>query len=156
MFFKVAVISILGYLAIAHTPSPAPAAIAGAGPPPPPPGPPPAPMVVVVPAAASATRVVDVRRADLERTSAIARSARIVPAHRHGVPSGVKLYAIRPGSPFAAIGFENGDTLHAINDVPLTSADVALEIYRTHRDPDHLDLDIERRGERVRILVLLH
>ena len=151
MFFKVAVVSILGYLAIAHTPSPAPAAIAGAGPPPP------APMVVVVPAAATSTRVVDVRRADLEQAMKDPGVARIVPTLRHGSLVGVKLYAIRPGSPLTAIGIENGDTLRAINDVPIASPDAVLEVVGGFgREPDHYDLDIERRGQRVRILVLVH
>lgn len=161
MFFRVAVVSVLVYIAVVVTTavhsdawvvtSAAPAASLPA-----PPLPPPAPIVVVVPTAASETRVVDVRRADLEQPSAIARSARIVPALRDGKPSGVKIYAIRPGSLLAAIGLENGDTLRAVNDVPISTADSALEVYRTHREPDHVDLDIERRGQRVRIVVLLH
>ncbi|HEY8141291.1 MAG TPA: hypothetical protein VIG06_01420 [Kofleriaceae bacterium] len=166
MFFRVAVVSVLVYLAVVVTTAVhsdawlVTAAAPAASPPAPPPAalplPPPAPIVVVVPSAVSSTRVVDIRRADLEQTDAIARSARIVPTMRDGAPIGFKLYAIRPGSLLAAIGFENGDTLRAINDVPLVSADLALEVYRTHRDPDHFDLDIERRGERVRIVVLLH
>lgn len=163
MFFRVAVVSVLVYLAVVVTAAvhsdawlvtaAAPAAVPLAAPVP---LPPPAPIVVVVPSAASSTRVVDIRRADLEQPSAIARSARIVPALRDGVPSGVKIYAIRPDSLLAAIGFENGDTLRAVNDVPISTAESALEVYRTHREPDHVDLDIERRGQRERIVVLLH
>ena len=158
MFFKVAVVSLLGYLALLATPVPVPLATRADVPAPVAASalPPPAPVVVVVPAAASSTRVVDVRRADLERALTVAQSARIIPTLRHGQPLGVKLYAIRPGSPLAAIGLENGDTLLAINDVALTTPDRALEIYRTQRNPDHYDLDLERRGERVRILVLVH
>ena len=149
MFFKVSVLALLAYLAIA--PSPPPAAVPVVSPPPPP-----APMVVVVPAAASTTRVVDVRRADLEQAMREPRLGRVVPALTDGKPSGVKLYAIRPGSPLAAIGLENGDTVRAINDIPLTSPESALEIYRPLKEPDHFDLDIVRKGERVRILVLVH
>ena len=134
MFFKVAVVSLLGYLALlaptvpVAVPVPVPLATRAdaAAPVPvpvPAPLPPPAPMVVVVPAVASGTRVVDVRRADLERTLAVAQSARVVPTLRDGKLIGVKLYAIRPGSPLAAIGLENGDTLRAINDIPLTTPD---------------------------------
>jgi type II secretory pathway component PulC len=112
---------------------------------------PPPPAIAV-----SGTRVVDVRRADLERTVALVASARIVPALRDGAPIGVKFYAIRPDSPLALIGLENGDTLIAVNDVPASSPDVALYVYGPQREPDHLDLDVERRGERVRIVVLLH
>jgi hypothetical protein len=170
MFFKVAVVSLLGYLALVPSPPtspsqpptlptlapPTPSAPVTAGAAPQPLPPPPAPMVVVVPSAASSTRVVDVRRADLEQAMLAPRPGRMVPALTDGKPSGVKIYAIRPGSALAAIGLENGDTLRAINDVPMTSADAALEIYRPHKEPDHFDLDIVRKGERVRIVVLVH
>jgi general secretion pathway protein C len=160
MFFRVAVVSVLVYIAVVvttavHSDAWLATAVAPAAAPPAA-LPPPAPIVVVVPSAASSTRVVDIRRADLEQPSAIARSARIVPALRDGVPSGVKIYAIRPDSLMAAIGFENGDTLRAVNDIPISTAESALEVYRTHRELDHIDLDIERRGEHVRIVVLLH
>lgn len=152
MFFKVAVVSLLAYLALV----PPPAVVPPAASPPAPLLPPPAPAVVVVPATAAATRVVDVRRADLEQTSDIARSARIVPALRHGAPSGVKVYAIRPGSLLEAIGLENGDTVLAVNDVSILQADAALSLYSARNELDHIDIDLERKGERVRILVLVH
>jgi len=114
-----------------------------------------APPVAAAPPAA-ATRIVDVRRADLDRATELAGSARIVPAFRDGAATGVKLYAIRSDSALALMGLENGDTLRAVNDVEASSPDVALEVYRPLRPPDHLDLDVERRGQRVRILVLLH
>jgi general secretion pathway protein C len=148
MFFRVAVVSLLSFLALRNPVSPqVPVVIAA----------PPAPMVVVVPSAAASTQVVDIRRADLERAlQEPAHDARIVPAVHHGAFSGVKLYAIRPGSPLATIGLQNGDTVHAINDVPVTSADAALALYQRRRALDHVDLDLERRGERMRILVMLH
>jgi general secretion pathway protein C len=150
MFFKVAVVSLLGYLALVHTPSPLPAAaVPGSA------GPPPAPMVVVVPATASTTRVVDVRRSDLERAM-LQHAVRAVPVLRSGQASGIKLYAIRPLSPFAALGLENGDTLLAVNDVPISLAGAPIELYRQWTQADHLDLDIERGGQPVRILVLVH
>ena len=151
MFFKVTALALLAYLAFTPSPPPAAAVPGGYASPPPP-----APMVVVVPASASTTRVVDVRRADLEQAMREPRLGRVVPTLTDGKPSGVKLYAIRPGSPLAAIGLENGDTLRAINDIPLTSPESALEIYRPQKEPDHFDLDILRKGERVRILVLVH
>ncbi len=158
MFFRVAVVSLLVYLAAVATDAVYSGAPAVTCPTvtPPAPLPPPVPTVVVVPSEAAATRVVDVRRADLEQPGAIASSARIVPVLRDGVASGVKLYAIRPGSVLAAIGFENGDTLRAVNDIPIISAESALEVYAAHEEPDHVDLDIQRRGQRVRILVLVH
>jgi len=116
----------------------------------------PPPPPVLAPPAPYTTRVVDVRRADLDAMASVAGSARVVPTLTDGVPAGIKLYAIRPGSLLATIGLENGDTVRAINDVPVTSPDAALEVYRPLRAPDHFDLDVLRRGEEVRIVVLVH
>ena len=151
MFFRAAVAASVAYLFVlsarlAHDDGPAVARSA----------PPPAPMVVVVPAAATSTRVVDVRRADLEQAMKDPHAARLVPTLRDGKPEGVKLYAIRPGSALTAIGLENGDTLRSINDMPVAGAESALEAYARLESADHYDLDLVRKGERVRILVLVH
>jgi type II secretory pathway component PulC len=112
--------------------------------------PPPPPVAVE-------TRIVDVRRDEVARLVGDPGAARVVPALRDGAPAGVKLFGIRPGSPLAAIGLENGDTVRAIDDVPMSSPGAALEVYRLQAaPPDHLDLDVERRGQPVRIVVLLH
>lgn len=75
------------------------------------------------------------------------RTARIVPAIADGQPAGVKLYAMRPGSPLVVLGLANGDTLRAINGLPLTSADRALEAYSRLRATDLLTLELTRRGQ---------
>lgn len=75
------------------------------------------------------------------------RTARIVPAIADGQPAGVKLYAMRPGSPLVVLGLANGDTLRAINGLPLTSADRALEAYGRLRTTAALTLELTRRGQ---------
>jgi type II secretory pathway component PulC len=74
-----------------------------------------------------------------------ARQARLVPSV-HGSVDGFKLYAIQPGSLWAAIGVMNGDTLHAINGTELTSPDKALELFQKIRDANEIKLDVIRRG----------
>ena len=74
------------------------------------------------------------------------KGARIVPAVRNGAPDGFKLYSIRPGSVEARLGLQNGDTIHAINGLQLTTADSALVVYPQLRHASHLDVSIERRG----------
>src|SRR5262249_26192539 len=44
----------------------------------------------------------------------VSAGARVVPSMKNGTPWGFKLYAIRPGSVYAALGLQNGDTIHAI------------------------------------------
>jgi S1-C subfamily serine protease len=77
------------------------------------------------------------------------RSARVVPAIKNGKPVGFKLYAIRPSSIIGKLGFQNGDTILAINGYELTSPDKALEIYTKLKSVDSLTFDIERRGSPV-------
>lgn len=79
----------------------------------------------------------------------VAKGARIVPSIKNGAPNGFKLYAIRPNSLYARLGFANGDTLKSVNGHALTSADKALEIYTKLRTTKRLVFEIDRRGQPV-------
>jgi S1-C subfamily serine protease len=82
----------------------------------------------------------------LDHPMAVARAARIVPAAmKDGQPAGFKIYAIRPRSVFAALGFLNGDTLIAIDGIDLTTPDKALGWYEKLRTATELTVQIERR-----------
>ena len=82
---------------------------------------------------------------EVERAGAIV-VVRVVPSIQDGEPDGFKLYAMRRSSPFAALGFANGDTVHRINGEALTSMDRALEIYAKLRDATRLEVELTRRG----------
>lgn len=143
--------------AVASPPASAP--LCAGVPPAAPPAPPDAPAVVAGwpgwPALAGITRVdathYTLARDLIDRALAaptpLLRTARIVPAIADGQPAGVKLYAMRPGSPLVVLGLANGDTLRAINGLPLTSADRALEAYSRLRATDLLTLELTRRGQ---------
>jgi hypothetical protein len=77
----------------------------------------------------------------------VAKGARFVPAVKNGKPIGIKLYAVRPSSIFAMLGFENGDTIMRVNGFDLTSADKVLEVYTKLRDASSLQIDLERRHQ---------
>ena len=77
----------------------------------------------------------------------VAKGARVVPAMKDGKPVGFKLYAIRPTSFYAKIGFANGDTIKSVNGMELTSADKGLEVYTKLRDAKKLEIALERRGK---------
>jgi len=83
----------------------------------------------------------------------LAREARIVPAITDGKPSGFKLFAIRPGSLGAALGFQNGDTVETMNGLTLDTADAALEAYTKARQADVLHFGVKRRGEYLEVVV---
>ena len=72
---------------------------------------------------------------------------RIVPSIKNGNPNGFKLYAVRPSSVFAKLGFQNGDTIHEINGVALASAEKALEVYSKLQSADEFVVTLTRRGQ---------
>jgi type II secretory pathway component PulC len=79
------------------------------------------------------------------------KGARVVPAVKDGKADGFKLYAIRPSSVYAALGLQNGDTLHKVNNNELTTADKALEVYVKLREAKNIKLEIVRRGKTITI-----
>jgi len=91
----------------------------------------------------------------LANPMAMAKGARVVPAIKNGKPDGFKLYAIRPNSIYARVGFANGDTIHKVNGFELTSADKALEVYTKLREAKSLTIDITRRGKPVTLVITI-
>jgi type II secretory pathway component PulC len=77
---------------------------------------------------------------------AVARGARIVPAMSMGKTEGLKLYAIRPTSVYAKLGFSNGDLIREINGFALDGPDKVLEIYTKLRNATSLEIALTRRG----------
>ena len=84
--------------------------------------------------------------AALNTPQQFAHAARIVPSMTNGVPSGFKLYAIKPSSIFAALGLLDGDMLVSINDIDLTSPEKALTVYSTIKATSVFNVKIVRRG----------
>ncbi|MEO0811567.1 MAG: PDZ domain-containing protein [Myxococcota bacterium] len=73
----------------------------------------------------------------------------IVPAFRDGRPVGFKVFSVKPGSPYALLGFQNGDIVERMNGKPIDSPDRALELYQQLQSASTVVLDIRRRGKRV-------
>ncbi len=74
------------------------------------------------------------------------RAARVVPAVHQGAPAGIKLYAIRPASLVAALGLENGDRVHRVAGVAVTTPDAAPAAMAAARAGDRFEVELERRG----------
>jgi type II secretory pathway component PulC len=70
---------------------------------------------------------VSLKRALLDRMlanpMAATKGARVSPATKNGVAVGFKLYAIRPRTVWARLGFSNGDTVRRINGMDVSSPD---------------------------------
>lgn len=77
---------------------------------------------------------------------AMSRGVRVVPAMSMGRTEGYKLYAIRPSSVYAKLGFSNGDLIREINGFALDGPDKLLEIYTKLRDATSLEIALTRRG----------
>ncbi len=58
---------------------------------------------------------------------------------------GFRIYAIRPASIFHALGLEDGDTLKAVDAIPITSVEKLVDIYRDIRAAKHVVVDYERK-----------
>jgi general secretion pathway protein C len=84
-----------------------------------------------------------------------AKGARVVPAIKNGKPDGIKVYAIRPGSTFARIGFQNGDTLHSVNGMKVDNAENGLEIYQKLRTAKRFDITLIRTGKPVTLVITI-
>jgi len=100
----------------------------------------------------------EITRALLDRVLASASlmaGARVVPAVKDGKPNGFKLYAIRPSSVYARVGFANGDTVHAVNGRSLATAEVAIESFGTLRRASTFTIDLTRRGAEVTLVIVV-
>jgi membrane-associated protease RseP (regulator of RpoE activity) len=127
--------------------------------------PPPASPVPVDPdpLAASVTQIDDthyeIPRATVDQVLTdplpVARAARIVPSMRDGRANGFKLYAIRPSSLYAALGFRNGDTILAVNGESLTDMSQGLALYTKLKDSSVFEVEIDRRGTRVDLTITI-
>lgn len=83
----------------------------------------------------------------LANPTTFVKGARVVWDTDNGVPSGFKLFAVRPGSPLATIGLTNGDAVRAINGMNISSMDKALEVFTKLRESSNLVVSVQRRGK---------
>jgi S1-C subfamily serine protease len=102
-------------------------------------------------------RTVEVSRAVVDGMladpSRLMRQVRVVPAVRDGKTVGVKLFGIRSKSMVSALGIKNGDLLLSIDGVSTTDPDGMLERYATLRAARSLTLELERNGQRIKLLI---
>jgi general secretion pathway protein C len=70
---------------------------------------------------------------------------------RDGKVIGVRVMGIDAESLPALLGLANGDRLERVNGIDLSSPENALMAYAKLRNTSRLDLDVERRGQKVTI-----
>ena len=79
------------------------------------------------------------------------RQVRLVPAIEGGQIVGIKLYAVRPGSVYAAIGLKNGDVVKRIHDAEIDSIQKVLELYARFKKRKSIAVEVIRRGKAKRM-----
>lgn len=78
---------------------------------------------------------------------AVLGQVRVTPESRGNQLVGLRVFGVRPGEPFAALGFENGDLLKQINSKSMTTPEQALEAYAGIRQVKSVVVEIERKGK---------
>lgn len=71
--------------------------------------------------------------------------------YERGAPQGIKLYSIRPGSVWAALGLQSGDTLVELNGIALTDAAQVVRASREIPAMSALRLRVRRRDGAVEL-----
>ena len=82
-----------------------------------------------------------------------ATNARIVPEMRDGATVGLRVFGVRASDPLAAIGIKNGDTVTSVNGLAISSPDQALEAYSKLRGATRIQIQVERQGKPMEIVV---
>jgi S1-C subfamily serine protease len=83
----------------------------------------------------------------------VTSGGRAIPALDAGTVRGFRLYAVRPGSAYAALGLENDDVIRAINGTQFASGDQALELVA--RSTGQITLDVVRHGDSILLNYLI-
>ena len=87
----------------------------------------------------------------LDHPSRVGAALRIMPLMPCGHMRGFRVYAIRPGSLPARLLLRNGDTVVAMNQIPIDSPDAMIRAYHTLRDARSVSLDLVRNGRPLRL-----
>ncbi len=85
----------------------------------------------------------------LAEDDALIADARLLPE----AEGGVRLFGLRHESPLARLGLQNGDTVHAIDGRPVTSAETLVAAWSADREASEHRVALSRAGERRELLV---
>lgn len=84
-------------------------------------------------------------------TKCVAPSAARVVLVLDWPPKGFRLFSIREGSAWDRLGLKSGDTITALDDVPLTSAEQAKKALASVKGCTHSWVDLDRNGVAIRL-----
>ena len=100
-----------------------------------------------------------VKRGEIEaflaRPEAVVRMARVIPAIEAGKSVGFKLFAIRPESPLALVGFKNGDLVRTVAGQEVHDMDAMLRAYSQLRTLDRWTFTGTRKSEPFEVTIVV-
>ncbi len=86
---------------------------------------------------------------NLQDLSKLGMQARIVPNYEGGKYAGFRLVGVRPDSLYKAIGLQSGDLIRRINGNEIDTPNKAIELFEQLRNSASINIDVERRGQKV-------
>ncbi len=89
----------------------------------------------------------DLMKAFAGRPEAVLKSVRVVPAVEGGRSMGMKLYGIRRGSLFKALGFKNGDRVTSLGGLSIEGIESVLEALDAYEAGAPFDVQFIRDAE---------
>ncbi len=93
--------------------------------------------------------VLDRRELDdsLKNLPQLLTKARVIPSFKDGKPDGFRIFAIAKNSLYDKIGLQNGDILHRINSVDVTSPQNFMKVIGQLKDESNISVDLMRNKE---------
>lgn len=83
----------------------------------------------------------------LENLPLLLTQARAIPYYKNGQPVGLRMFAIKNGSLYSKLGFQNGDILKSINNNNLTELSEAMKLFETLKQEREISVNLERGSE---------
>jgi hypothetical protein len=77
-------------------------------------------------------------------------SGGIVPYFEDGAQHGISFVSLSPGSIFSRLGIEVGDTIRKVGGIELDSPVKGLALFQELRGTKRIEVELDRRGERIR------
>lgn len=73
--------------------------------------------------------------------------ARVVPNLEGNRINGYRIFAITPGSIYANIGLQDGDIIHSVNGIQVTTPENALQLFQQLQNEKRFTVNIDRNGQ---------
>lgn len=73
--------------------------------------------------------------------------ARVVPNIEGNRINGYRIFAITPGSIYANIGLQDGDIIHSVNGIQVTTPESALQLFQQLQNERRFTVSIDRNGQ---------